>query len=394
MLSDTDLLLLLRDLESDRVERKGSLSDLKKIRRTVCAFANDLPAHQESGVVFVGVQDDGSCADLRVDDELLKKLAQLRSNGNILPIPSIRVAKRTLEGCELAVVQVEPASAPPVRFEGRIWVRVGPTTQQAGDDDERLLRERARLRHQPFDRRSAAGASLEDLDLAFFTNEYLPASVALDVLQRNRRTIAERLESLRFLLGGVPTYGALIVMGREPRDFLPGAYVQFVRVDGTELGDPIRDQKELGGPLHQLARRLDELLEINIATALDVAGGAREVATPDYPVAALQQLVRNALIHRNYETTHAPVRVYWFRDRVEIHSPGGPYGQVTRETFGQGITDYRNPLIAEAMANLGYVQRFGYGIPIARRLLRENANPPLEFDVQQKTILATVRARG
>ncbi len=76
----------------------------------------------------------------------------------------------------------------------------------------------------------------------------------------------------------------------------------------------------------------------------------------------MQQLVRNAVLHRTYETTNAPVRVYWYSDRIEIHSPGGLYGQVNPENFGQPqVTDYRNPLLAEAMKALGFVQRFGVG---------------------------------
>jgi ATP-dependent DNA helicase RecG len=106
-------------------------------------------------------------------------------------------------------------------------------------------------------------------------------------------------------------------------------------------------------------------------------------------------LARNAILHRTYEGTNAPVRINWFSDRIEIHSPGGPFGQVTKENFGQpGVTDYRNPHLAEAMRVLGYVQRFGLGIQIARQMLADNGNPPPEFDVEQNFILALVRRRG
>lgn len=125
---------------------------------------------------------------------------------------------------------------------------------------------------------------------------------------------------------------------------------------------------------------------------MDIESGARERRYPDYPVVALQQFARNALIHRTYEATHAPVRMYWFNDRIEIHNSGGLYGQVTRENFGQGMTDYRNPLIAEAMHVLGYVQRFGYGVPLARRHLRDNGNPEPEFHFEATYVGATVRA--
>ena len=61
MMDDAELQQLLRDLESDRVERKASISEKDKICQAICAFANDLPDHRKPGVVFVGVNDDGSC---------------------------------------------------------------------------------------------------------------------------------------------------------------------------------------------------------------------------------------------------------------------------------------------------------------------------------------------
>ena len=162
---------------------------------------------------------------------------------------------------------------------------------------------------------------------------------------------------------------------------------------GADL-DEIVDQKDVHGPIVELLRRLDDILGANIRIATDITSSAQEIRKPDYPMVALQQILRNAVMHRNYETSHAPVRITWFRDRVEIQNPGGPFGQITRQNFGSpGITDYRNPHLAEAMRNLGYVQRFGVGIQLARKALGENANPDLEFDVQDNYILATLRAR-
>ncbi len=87
------------------------------------------------------------------------------------------------------------------------------------------------------------------------------------------------------------------------------------------------------------------------------------------------------------------MRLTWFRDRVEILSPGGPFGQVNRANFGRpGISDYRNPHVAEAMKALGYVQRFGMGIQLAREELRRNRNPPLRFDVEDTDVLVTLEA--
>ena len=141
-LSNHEIKQLSKDLESDRVERKRSASDGNKIRRSLCAFANDLPNHGQPGFLFIGIEDDGSCSGISVSDQLLKDLAAMRDDGNIIPLPSITVQERILDGCEVAVVVVQPSLIPPVRYRGRVWVRIGPTTRQATVEEEQRLAER------------------------------------------------------------------------------------------------------------------------------------------------------------------------------------------------------------------------------------------------------------
>jgi len=396
MLSDQELEVLLLDLESDYVERKQSLADSERIREAICAFANDLPGRGAPGVVFVGVRDDGSCANFAVSDEALVTVANLRSDGNILPFPAITVQKRRLNGCDILVVEVAPSESPPVRVRGRTCVRIGPRRAIATPEEERRLTEKRRSRDLPFDQHPLADATLDELDLDLFRRVYLPSAVPLDVLEQNQRSTQQQLASMRLVAARepVPTVAGMLVLGKDARRWIPGAYLQFLRFDGRELVDPVKSQREVDGPLPDQLRSLDELLEINISVSAEFAGQPVEVRHADYPLLALQQLARNAILHRTYEATNSPVRLYWFSDRIEITNPGGPFGQVTSENFGQaGITDYRNPQLAESMKVLGYVQRFGVGIPLARSELRKNGNPPPLFDVTGSHVLVTVRAR-
>src|SRR5215470_7114131 len=101
-LSDQELAALLANQESDRVERKASGADTDKLSQAICAFANDLPGHAKPGVLFIGVTDDGACAGVNVTDSLLRSLADLRDQGNILPPPSMIVRKVDLGGCMIA----------------------------------------------------------------------------------------------------------------------------------------------------------------------------------------------------------------------------------------------------------------------------------------------------
>ncbi len=125
------------------------------------------------------------------------------------------------------------------------------------------------------------------------------------------------------------------VAGRAPEEHLAGAYVQFVRFDGTELSDPVQSQHRLSGTVPSVLLDTEEVLRAQVETVTRFAGLPTEERAPSVPFEALQQLFRNAVLHRTYESSNAPVRVSWFDDRVEIQSPGGPFGQVTVETIGQ-----------------------------------------------------------
>ena len=132
-------------------------------------------------------------------------------------------------------------------------------------------------------------------------------------------------------------------------------------------------------------------LMVNIKTRSTIIGTPIEQKRPDYPIEAIYQLVRNAVLHRTYEATNAPIRIFWFSDRIEISSPGGLFGQVTAQNFGT-VADYRNPHIAEVMKNLGYVQRFGVGISIAKAQMKRNGNPEPLFQFDDNHVLVTMRS--
>jgi ATP-dependent DNA helicase RecG len=171
----------------------------------------------------------------------------------------------------------------------------------------------------------------------------------------------------------------------------PDARIRFLRVDGTRTTDPLRVDKEVGGRLDDVLWRLTELVEINVAVHTSIDASSRKQRRPDYPGVALKELAHNAVMHRSYEGTSLPVRIYWFTDRIEIHSPGGLSGLLTAMNFGTGPTEYRNPLVAEIMHHLGCAQRFGLGIPLARERLKANGNPEPEFVFEPTAVLVTVR---
>lgn len=392
MLTREQLRALLADLESDRIERTGSITNTDKFAQAVCAFANDYPNHRQPGYLIIGVNDDGMPSGLTVSDQHLQNLGALRSDGNILPTPALSVTRFELEGGQVAVVEVQPSNLPPVRYKGQVWLRVGPRKAIASEQEERILIERRIAHARSFDAMPMSDASTDDLSLTLFET-YRQEVIDPEIISTNHRPVTEQLASLRFFNNKikVPTVVGLLMFGKNPRYFLPGAYIQFLRLSGTTLTERPDDQAEISGDLPTVLRELDMRLKTNIQTGLEQTSALRERTVDDYPLTAVRELLLNAIMHRDYQS-NTPVRIYWFSDRIEIQSPGGLYGEVTPETLAQ-TNSYRNPVIAECMKSLGYVNRFGYGIQRARASLEQAGHPPPDFEINDKVFLVTIRRR-
>jgi ATP-dependent DNA helicase RecG len=102
----------------------------------------------------------------------------------------------------------------------------------------------------------------------------------------------------------------------------------------------------------------------------------------------MQELLYNAIIHRDYQS-NAPVKFYEFADRIEITNPGGLYGDARPENF-PNKNDYRNPTLAEAAKNLGFINGFNVGVKRARAALEKNGSPPPLFIVDQITSFGVI----
>jgi len=393
MLTQEELATLLRDLESDRIERTTAISNTNKFSEAICAFANDFPNHRQPGYLMLGVNDDGTLAGLSVTDELLKNLAAIRANGNVQPLPVMTVSTYHFDDGDVAVVEVLPSDLPPVKYRGRVWIRVGPRRQVAGEQEERILAERRAALLTTFDARSCQGSSLDDLDTRLFAIDYLPNAVAPEIIEENHRSIEHQLAALRFfdIVSGRPANAGILLFGKDPLKWVPGAYLQFIRFQGVDLDSDPTAENRLSGDLLTVLKELEQIILVHNATAPRAETGLREKQVAPYPNIALREFLMNAVMHRWYEGSTAPIRFYWFSDHIEIQSPGGLFGEATPQNF-PNQNSYRNPVIAEAMKTLGFVNRFGRGVVRAQSALAENGNPPAEFDFQSTYILVTMKA--
>jgi ATP-dependent DNA helicase RecG len=393
-MTEQELFALIADHEADRVELTVSTTDTDKFAEAVCAFANDLPNHGKPGHLIIGIRDNGQFGGIRVTDALLRNLAALRDDGNIQPLPAIVVEKLVTTDGEAAVVTVQPALLPPVRYRGRVCIRNGPRRGYATEHEERILIERRISHAKTFDALPCFGSQLEDLALPLFLIDYRRHALAQEVIAENNRSVDDQLASLRFfdLAHRCPTHGGVLLFGLDVRAWLPGAYIQFLRVGGDSLDAEILNDQILYGDLLTVLRELDALVDAQVTQFPAPESTLRERNVESYPRIAVRELLMNAVMHRDYAST-APLRITWLEDRLEIQSPGGLYGEASRENFPRQ-TSYRNPVVAEALKALGYVNRYGRGVLRAQAALEKNGSPAAEFQFDAGYVLATLRRRA
>jgi len=388
-MNEKELYELLATDESYRIERTISTNDMDKFQEAICAFANDLPGQRKHGYLLIGVDDKGKISGLKVDDALMKRISGIRSDGNILPLPIMTTEKVETADGDVLVVDVTPSFDTPVRYRGRTFVRIGPRRDIASREEERILAERCSASLPTFDTYPCREATLDDIDVDTIRSEYLPRAIAPDVLIHDDRPIEEQLAALHLYSTQwhCPTYAALIMFGKNPRFFMPGDLIQFVRFEGNDNGGKILNERRFEGALYTVLPRLESFIQDAIITKRPVPISIlREKDVYNYPFKALRELLMNALMHRDYQA-NTPTRLYQYDGHIEILNPGGLYGQARPENF-PNVNDYRNSVIAEMMRTLSYVNMFNHGIREVKSLLNENGNPKPQFKVDYITAFA------
>jgi ATP-dependent DNA helicase RecG len=390
-----ELYELLQSDESYRIERTISTGNMDKFQEAICAFSNDLPGSGKKGYLLIGVLDDGTISGMKVDDALMKKIAGIRSDGNILPLPVMTVEKFVFPEGDILVVEVTPSFIPPIRYRGRVFVRIGPRKDIATEAEERILYERRTSFMATFDTTPCFSATIDDLDIETFRNKYLAKAISPDILNTDKRSIKEQMGALGMfdLEHNCPTYAAMILFGKHPRRFMPGAYVQFVRFKGETKSSDIDDERQFEDNYCDLLPKLETLLEMSIIKKYPVeVSMLREEMVTNYPYWAIRELLMNACMHRDLQS-NTPLRIYEYSDRLEIMNAGGLYGNARPENFPT-INDYRNPIIAGAMKTLGYVNMYNRGIGQVQDELQHNGNPSAEFNVNLITAFAVEVRKG
>jgi ATP-dependent DNA helicase RecG len=227
-----------------------------------------------------------------------------------------------------------------------------------------------------FDAECPSDATLEDLDPQKIT-EYVAAFGLLsseapeEILLR--RGCLRRDNSGKFH----PTYAALLLFGRFPQRWLPNATLMAARFAGVAFSDQYIKQ-EISGTLSEQLRQAEAFLGANLRIVVRLVGLTHQ-ETPEYPFEAVRELLVNAVAHRDYSLQGDCIHLHIFADRLEVHSPGGLPGPVTLDNLLKARFS-RNAVIVQALADLGFVERLGYGLDRVVTVMRQNNLPPPLFE--------------
>jgi ATP-dependent DNA helicase RecG len=346
-----------------------------ELAATLVAMANTaggtlfLGINPQSGKIR-GVQDVPSALD-RVFRACLFAEPTL-----VIPVPKThRVAQ--VEVVEIIVPQGLPHI---YSLEGRYYWREGRQSNPIPPRQLRqLLVEKGLVL---FESRTPPDITDQDLDAQQIEAYAEAYYAAVKVPQGDTRSTFEDLLLQRGCLQKVngelrPTNAALLLFGRSPQRWLPAAHILAARFTGHSFGDRFIKQ-EINGSLPSQLQQVEKFLRANLQSVVRMIGLQHQEAL-EYPFEAVRELVVNAIAHRDYNIQGDGIHLNLFSDRLEVTSPGSLPGPVTIDNIMEARFS-RNPVIVQVLADLGYVERLGYGLDRVVSLMRENSLSPPRFE--------------
>lgn len=357
-LTETALLERIALGEHTRQQFKRTFNSPDALAAELAAFANS-----GGGTLLIGVEDDGSLAGL--DAAELRRLNQMLSNASSQhvrpPIHPITENVKTRAGLVMVVTVPNGLAKPYLDHQGRIWVKQGADKRHvtAREELQRMF-QRAGLVHA--DVVPVAGTTSADLDEPAF-RRYLDKHYGADTAQAGLPLDAV-LQNLGLGDGLELNLAGLMLFGRNPLRWRPAFSIKAVAFPGTRVTDTrYLDSQDISGTLPQQYTEALAFIKRNLHR---VQGnqGFNSPGILEVPEIALQELLVNALVHRDYFTS-ASIRILVFTDRIDIISPGHLPDSLTIDDIRRGKTNRRNPTLSEHAFRLLPYRGLGSGIPRA-----------------------------
>ncbi len=340
-MTPTQLSAIIACGEDSRHQFKRDFTNAESLAAELAAFAN-----MGGGMLLVGVGDDGKVAGLASSD--ISRLNQLLSNAASQHVkPPINPTTTNVKTPQGLVMLIEVTAREEMQ---RIF-------QQAG------------LLHA--DEQAVSAANLDNIDQAEFA-KYFERRYGKPIMATGM-PLERLLPNLNLICNGHPNLACMLLFGNEPHHYLPAFIVKAVALPGTVLHDNLYiDNENIEGTLAEQYERGMAFFKRNLRHVQ----GDRGFNSPgqlEIPPQVLQEILVNALVHRDYLIS-ATIRLIIFVDRVEIISPGHLPNHLTTEQIRFGLSNLRNPALASHAFHILPYQGMGSGI-----LRAIEAWPQIEF---------------
>jgi ATP-dependent DNA helicase RecG len=340
---------------------KANIANGNALAAEIVAFSNS-----GGGQIFIGVNDDGTVNGL--SPENVRGLNQLISSASTDMVkPAVNVTTENLRlpsGIVMIVTVQDGISKPYFDNAGSIWVKSGADKRKVTSREEiQRMFQKAGLVHG--DEIPANGISIADIDQEYFRQFYQREYG--DNPDGAEIPLSQLLENMNLSQTGVLNISGALLFASAPQIRLPAFIVKAVAFMGNDIEDAnFIDSKDIAGKLSDVFQRTMSFL---LSSLRSVQGeqGVNTTGQPEIPREALEELVVNALVHRDYFVP-APVRVFVFKDRVEIVSPGHLPNNLTVKNIVAGNSNIRNPILVSFASKILPYRGIGSGIRRALRL--------------------------
>jgi len=357
---------LIQQGESQSIEFKTSLKLRNEIGQTISAFTNT-----SGGIILIGVSDEGKIIGVEVGRKTVEDLANwVKENTDPQIYPDVKV--RRADGKNIIEIAINESDDKPVFFKDRAFQRVAKTNQRISASKIRELAKQEKVKLH-WDERICERATLEDIN-----KEKVKWFLERRESVRNvKKPMDMSLEELLMNIGAVnrevkkPTNAGILFFGKNPQRFFLNSQLRIARFKGTDVIHPVIDRLDCQGPLWEMVDLAEDFIRRNIRLlSLRVSTSFQREDKFEYPLDALREAIINALIHRDFLES-ADVRSFIFDNRIEVINPGSfPEGVSPDEPIHKPV----NPLLCQFMYDIGFIEKYGSGIKMMRRLCRKWGN--------------------
>jgi ATP-dependent DNA helicase RecG len=363
----TELLELVGRGEDSRHQFKEDATNAISLGAEIVAFANS-----GGGRIFIGVANDGTIRahDMVSIDRLNQLIANAASNSVRPPINPITENVPVSTGIVIVVTVPDGLSKPYMDNSGAIWVKNGSDKRKVTSREElQRMFQSAQLVHG--DDVPIQGTSVADIDLDYF-RRFFKARFERD-LEDQTLSLSQVLANMRVLRGDALTVTGVLLFAKDPQVFLPVFHVKAVCYPGNDIhATKYSDSADVYGRIQsQFEDSLGFILR-NLRRE-QMGQDVNSLGEVEISRIALEELLANALIHRDYFVS-APVRIFIFDNRVEIISPGHLPNNLTVANIRSGNSNIRNPILASYATRVLPYRGLGTGI---LRALKEY--PAIDF---------------